>query len=403
MHAPITPHIASQMLLSLLLLAALPSQAAPDLAVSMTVDNAQPAPGEPVAFTIELSNVGADSALDARVEDVLPPGTAIPDGAAAFPSVGSYDPATGTWAVGGLDPAQSVTLVVPAIITDPQPPACIVNTATAFDAEDRNVSNDVASAALRQPGVERCVDVAATFLSAGFMPSGCLEKQHWIQVTLRNAGPDAARNVTVGLSQAPVIRSDLEFADAQCSSIVDGQCLIDELPPGAELRLAALSTPFLPDATRTQELTLSVSSDDVDYLPDNDGDSRTITVAPGDICPDIDIGNIGVGPACFIATAAYGSILDPHVDALRRFRDKYLLTHSWGRKFVSFYYRHSPPMAHYIAQRPWARASARALLTPLVLAVAYPVSALVLALGLVLAWLAGSAVRQRRLLCSARG
>jgi hypothetical protein len=103
-----------------------------------------------------------------------------------------------------------------------------------------------------------------------------------------------------------------------------------------------------------------------------------------------------VGPGCFIATAAYGSILDHHVDSLRRFRDRYLLTNPWGRKFVSVYYRYSPPMADYIAQRPWARATARALLTPLVLAVAYPGAALTLTLVL-LAFPAALRLHRRRL------
>ena len=31
---------------------------------------------------------------------------------------------------------------------------------------------------------------------------------------------------------------------------------------------------------------------------------------------------------CFLATAAYGSYLDPHVEALRYFRDHYLVTNA---------------------------------------------------------------------------
>jgi len=72
------------------------------------------------------------------------------------------------------------------------------------------------------------------------------------------------------------------------------------------------------------------------------------------------------------------------------------MTNSLGRNFVAFYYRHSPPLADYIAQRPWARTTARVVLTPLVFAVAYPMPALgltlLLLLGLSYLWV----MRRRR-------
>lgn len=71
--------------------------------------------------------------------------------------------------------------------------------------------------------------------------------------------------------------------------------------------------------------------------------------------------------ACFIATAAYGSLLDPHVQTLRLFRDRYLLTHESGRLFVRLYYHYSPPLAEFIADQPGLRMMVRIFLLPLIL------------------------------------
>jgi hypothetical protein len=89
------------------------------------------------------------------------------------------------------------------------------------------------------------------------------------------------------------------------------------------------------------------------------------------------------GSGCFIATAAYGSYLDAHVEVLRRFRDQHLLTNSLGRHFVQFYYRHSPPIATVIRQSPTLRGITRWVLTPIIISIEYPF----LAVGIVLFFL----------------
>ena len=89
-------------------------------------------------------------------------------------------------------------------------------------------------------------------------------------------------------------------------------------------------------------------------------------------------GGGGGGGGCFIATAAYGSYLNPHVMVLRTFRDRYLETNTPGRLFVNFYYRYSPPIANYISKHEIVRMGMRWGLTPIVYAVAYPMVSLLI-------------------------
>ncbi len=70
--------------------------------------------------------------------------------------------------------------------------------------------------------------------------------------------------------------------------------------------------------------------------------------------------------SCFIATAAFGSILHPYVRILRDFRDRFLLDNRPGRLLVTLYYRYSPQVADRIAAAPVLRATTRILLLPLV-------------------------------------
>ena len=70
---------------------------------------------------------------------------------------------------------------------------------------------------------------------------------------------------------------------------------------------------------------------------------------------------------CFIATATYGTPLHEDIDALRDFRDEYLMTNPLGRAFVKIYYATSPPIADVIRASEGLRTIVReGLVKPLV-------------------------------------
>jgi nitrous oxidase accessory protein NosD len=69
---------------------------------------------------------------------------------------------------------------------------------------------------------------------------------------------------------------------------------------------------------------------------------------------------------CFVASAAYGTATAEEIDILRDFRDMVLLNSRLGSGFVSLYYRGSPYVAGFIAQREILRTVVRlGLLQPI--------------------------------------
>jgi len=68
--------------------------------------------------------------------------------------------------------------------------------------------------------------------------------------------------------------------------------------------------------------------------------------------------------ACFIATAAYGSVLDAHVVVLRKFRDRYLRGNALGQAFIDRYYQFSPMIAEVIEHNDVLKQVVRVCLWP---------------------------------------
>ena len=369
----------------------------PSLLIEKTVDNATPAPSESVEFTLRVSNLGSETISDVRVQEHLPPELMIPEGTAPAAGQGVYDLASQQWLLGDLAPEASATLRLPAIVSDAATGGCISNRASLSQADSAPDLGE-ATAVLSAPGSERCVDVGVSFDRVTYDGQFCdLAGAVRVTIALRNSGPDTARDIAVNLVQQPAIAPNLRFVGCPGDSAT--QCRLAELASGETARLEAVSDSFVNQSVTRQTLTVSASSAGDDHAPGNDRASRELFVADVSCgcegcAPDYygDDWNTGtIGPGCFIATAAYGSWLDPHVAALRRFRDERLLPYAAGRAMVRFYYRHSPPIADYIAPRPWLRAATRLMLAPVVWAVQFPL----LAALLLLAAGAGCARRMR--------
>jgi len=107
---------------------------------------------------------------------------------------------------------------------------------------------------------------------------------------------------------------------------------------------------------------------------DSDGLENGVIVDPGGITSggesffssdSASTAGVSGGGGCFIATAAFGSKYENHVQLLRRFRDLYLMPYRIGSTFVKTYYRYSPPMADFISEHDTLRTMVRYSLIPL--------------------------------------
>lgn len=65
------------------------------------------------------------------------------------------------------------------------------------------------------------------------------------------------------------------------------------------------------------------------------------------------------------AVAILGTAMEGRIEVLKSFRDEVLLTSRAGTVVVKTYYRYSPPVAKWIADRAWLKAVVRAFLLPL--------------------------------------
>jgi hypothetical protein len=108
-------------------------------------------------------------------------------------------------------------------------------------------------------------------------------------------------------------------------------------------------------------------------LPDTD---YTVAIRPYDDCrntgpirvlsfrtPERTMGEVD---ACFVATAAYGSVLAQDVDMLRHFRDAVLRRTVLGELAVEAYYTFGPPVAGMVGESELLRWTARTVLDPIV-------------------------------------
>jgi len=131
-----------------------------DLSVGKTVDDATPAEGDTVTYTVTVTNAGPGPATVVQLMDLLPSGVTL---VSATPGQGTYDAITGAWFVGTLPVGSNATLTLQATVDLGAGGTTITNTASVdfLSQIDTNPANDVASVDINPLGTPSLTVVKA--------------------------------------------------------------------------------------------------------------------------------------------------------------------------------------------------------------------------------------------------
>ncbi len=352
-----------------------------DLQISKTVNIQNPAPGNSVDFQVRVTNAGPDSASGVVVSDLMPAGMQLPTGMSPFVSHGSYNLVTGIWTLGSLNTGTTATLTLPAQPRQYVSPECFVNEAKIMDLTeyDTAIANNKSIATVYVGGVSNCAKLTVIVTPTVFTQTACTATAADFlnfNVQIRNSGPDTATNVNLNLSgnlggTAQPAQSGFTF-----SEIAPGETIRTTMSWALSCTRSAQVAAY--DLTATSESTASTDSN-MFVTGTFDISASSVATPSTPVAPT----DSGGGGACFIATAAYGSYMDPHVYTLRKLRDNVLKKTYLGREFISLYYEYSPPLAAIISDNQFLRFLTRVLLTPVVYSVAYPLAAMLALIALI--------------------
>ncbi len=254
-----------------------PGQAAPDLIVDKTVNDATPSEGDAVTFTITLTNSGGPATL-VSVTDPLPAGLTY---SSHLASQGTYTPGTGVWDVGTVNsPGGTATLQITASVNAGTAGTTITNTATMTTSTPTDSSpgdnTDAVSVTVNQP------DLAVDKSADDPTPQEGDTVTFTIGVT--NGGTGVANGVTIG----DLLPAGLTFVSSNASQgsydSGTGVWTVNTVPVSgaATLQIVATVNAGTAGSTITNTATLTASTP-VDPTAGDNSDSASLAVEQPDL------------------------------------------------------------------------------------------------------------------------
>ncbi len=248
-----------------------------DLAVSLAADDPTPNQGDPVAFTITLTNHGPDAASGITVATVLPPELTY---VGSTPASGSYDNGTGVWTVGALATGAATTLQIATTVAADLGGVNVLTTAaiTAAAQSDPVAANNAAAVS---------IGVTSADLALAIAVSDATPDEHQpitYTVVLTNLGPDAASGVAVAAALPTGVTHTSHTADLGTYDHVGGAWAVAGLAAGASATLNITGT--VNEGTGGSTLVMLgtvTASEQGDAIAANNTASRAVTVTSADL------------------------------------------------------------------------------------------------------------------------
>ncbi len=253
-----------------------------DLSLTKTVNDASPGVTQNVTFTVTVANNGPDSATGVTVQDTLPAGTTF---VSSNPSQGSYNSTSGVWTAGTISNGASATLEIVATVDSI---GAKTNTAevTAVDQLDSDSTpNNGVSSEDDQDDVSinpEAIDLSITKSVDDSTPN--VGDNVTFTVTVANAGPDTATNVSVG-DNLPVGMTFVSSTPSQGSyNSSTGVWTVGAVASGGSATLQLTASVNTTGAKLNTAQVTAVDQTDLDSTPNNgvstEDDQDDVLVTP---------------------------------------------------------------------------------------------------------------------------
>jgi uncharacterized repeat protein (TIGR01451 family) len=255
-----------------------PQQA--DLALTKTVGNPSPNVGDTVTYTITLTNSGPDTATNVAINDLLPPGLQF---LSATPSQGTYNSATGVWAVGTVPTGTPQRLQLQARVLGP---AAQTNTASITHSDQFDATPGNNSASTTETPQQADLHVAKSVSN----PTPNVGDTIAYTVTLSNNGPDPATTVAV-LDTLPAGVAFVSSMPSQGTyNAATGVWNVGTVSPGAPQTLVITVTVQSPNP---QANTATIThADQFDSITTNNSSSSEVTPQQSDLALSKTVDNL---------------------------------------------------------------------------------------------------------------